>query len=83
MISDHIWKCSLYSICSCSSLFILYSSFFVGAEVNVTDEDGWSALHWAALKDKYKLAELLLQKGEFNFLHFRFSVCCIMMVVAN
>ena len=66
-----------------SGLFILYYSFCVGAEVNVTDEDGWSALHWGALNGKYKLAERLLKKGEFNFLHFRFSVCCIMMVVAN
>ena len=70
MISDNIWKCSLYSICSCSSLFILYSSFFLGAEVNVTDKDGWSALHWAAQNGENGLAECLLQRGEFNFLHF-------------
>ena len=70
MNCDNIWKCSFYSIGSCSSLYILYSFFFVGAEVNVTDGNGWSPLHWAALEDMYELAELLLQKGEFNFLHF-------------
>ena len=59
-----------YSICSCSGLFILYSSFFVGAEVNVTDEYGRSPLYWAVINDNFKLAENLLQKGEFNILHF-------------
>ena len=63
-------KCSIYSICSSSGLFILYSSFFVGAEVNVTNEDGRRPLYWAVYNGKYKVAELLLQKGEFNFLHF-------------
>ena len=51
-------------------LFILYSSFFVGAEVNVTDEYGRSPLYWAVINDNFKLAENLLQKGEFNILHF-------------
>ena len=83
VICDNIRKCSFYSISSCSGLFILYSSFFVGAEVNVTDEDGSSPLHWAAIYENFKLAELLLQKGEFKFLHFQFSICCIMMAIAN
>ena len=83
MICNNIWKCSFYSICSCSGLFILYSSFFVGADVLVSDEDGRTPLYWAAYNGQYKLAEHLLQKGEFNFLHFRFSVCCTMMVTAN
>ena len=83
MICGNIWKCSFYSICSCSGLFILYSSFFVGAEVNVMDGNGRSPLYWAAYNDMLELAEHLLQKGEFNFLHFQFSVCCIMMVIAN
>ena len=52
---------------SCLSLSILYSSFFVGAEVNITDEDGESPLHWAALKGNCKVADILLQKGEFIF----------------
>ena len=65
-------------------VLVRHSSFFVGAEVNVTDWYGRSPLYWAAYNGKYKLAEHLLQKGEFNFLHFRFSVCCIiMMVIAN
>ena len=58
-------------------------SFFVGAEVNVTDPGFGSPLYWAVLNDNTELAEHLLQKGEFNFLHFRFSVCCVMMVIAN
>lgn len=33
------------------------------AQVNVTDEDGWSPLYWAAYRGSIKLAELLLQKG--------------------
>ena len=45
----------------------MYFSFFVGAPVNVTDEDGWSPLHWAAVKGNFKVAEALLQKGEFIF----------------
>ena len=51
-------------------MFILYFHFFVGAQVNVTDEYGQSPLYWAAREDKFKVAELLLQKGEFMFLHF-------------
>ena len=45
----------------------MYFSFFVGAPVNVMDEDGWSPLHWAAIKGNFKVAEALLQKGEFIF----------------
>ena len=55
-------------ICSCLGLFILYSSFFVGASLNVTDEHfGWSPLHFAA-RHNLEVAQLLLQKGEFIFL---------------
>ena len=61
-------------------MFILYFYFFVGAQVNVTDEYGQSPLYWAAREDKFKVAELLLQKGEFMFLHFWFSICCIVVV---
>ena len=49
------------------NLFIMYFSFFVGAPVNVTDEDGWSPLHWAARQGNFQVAEALLQKGEFIF----------------
>ena len=45
----------------------MYFSFFVGAPVNVTDEVGWSPLHLAAFNGKCKVAEALLQKGEFIF----------------
>ena len=63
---------------------VRHSSFFVGAaEVNVTDGNGRSPLSWAVFNDNIELAEHLLQKGEFNFLHFRFGVCCIVMVIAN
>ena len=55
-------------------LFCISLSLYIGAEVLVSDEDGRSPLYWAAYNGKYKLAEHLLQKGEFNFLHFRFSV---------
>ena len=51
-------------------MFILYFYFFVGAQVNVMDEYGQSPLYWAAREGKFKVAELLLQKGEFMFLHF-------------
>ena len=45
----------------------MYFSFFVGAPVNVTDEYGWSPLHLAAERGNFKVAEALLQKGEFIF----------------
>ena len=64
-------------------VLVRHSSFFVGAEVNVTDGSGRNPLYWAVCNENIKLAEHLVQKGEFNFLHFRFSVCCIMMVIAN
>ena len=47
--------------------FILCFSFFVGAPVNVADVFGRSPLHYAAVKGHCKLAEVLLQKGEFIF----------------
>ena len=45
----------------------MYFSFFVGAPVNITDEGGRSPLYWAAGWDNFKVAEALLQKGEFIF----------------
>ena len=50
----------------------VYSIFFflLGAPVNVTDEFGQSPLHYAAIKGNCKVADILLQKGEFMFLHF-------------
>ena len=51
-------------------VLVRHSSIFVGAEVNVTDSNGRSPLYWAAYKGNWGLAEHLLQKGEFNFLHF-------------
>ena len=65
---DNIWKfLNCYRSISCLNLFIVYFSFFVGAPVNVADEDGWSPLYLAAVQGNFKVAEALLQKGEFIF----------------
>jgi ankyrin repeat protein len=34
-----------------------------GADPNASSEDGWTPLHWAALKGHYELARLLLERG--------------------
>ena len=56
-----------YCICSRLGLFILYSSVFVGASLNVTDEYERSPLHWAARHNGLEVAQLMQQKGEFSF----------------
>ena len=51
------------------SFRFVYSIFlyFVGASLNVIDCNGCSPLHWAARHNSLEVAQLLLQKGEFNF----------------
>ena len=57
------------SICSGLGLFILYSSVFVGASLNVKDEYfRQSPLHFAAEYNNLEVVQLLLQKGELSFL---------------
>jgi serine/threonine-protein phosphatase 6 regulatory ankyrin repeat subunit B len=34
-----------------------------GAEVDATDENGWTPLHWAALNKSLDMARLLIDRG--------------------
>ena len=58
-----------YCICSHLVLFIPYSSFFVGASLNVIGKSKYSPLHYAAADNNLEVAQLLLQKGELSFLN--------------
>ena len=62
-----IFDIPFYCICSRLVLFIPYSSFFVGASLNVTVVYEYSPLHYAAADNNLEVAQLLLQKGELTF----------------
>ena len=74
-----IFDVPFYCICSCLGLYILYSSFFAGASLNVTNWLQRTPLHYAAICNNLEVAQLLLQKGEFRFLNEYMTVAYIKM----
>ena len=78
-----IFDFPLYCICSTLGFFILYSSFFVGASLNVTDVYKFTPLHSAARYNNIEVVQLLLQKGEFSFFIEFMTVAYIKMYEAS